>query len=168
MSMLASVGLAFGATAADLVVHRDLDQVTKVTVGTVPAECGVDYEAFGTWQAESSVSGALVNFWAEQLDAAGNVLKLREGNTYWENVNAVGFPREVKIVFTSEPATRQVRFGFSAGGNPVSFRPLSWKLRPKDRSPLFPGNYDPEDPPPPDRAAALAEMAKIPPATATI
>ena len=132
-----------------------------------PVRGGEKLVAEGGYVAESFTPGAMISLAAVELDASGKVLAVHNSRSA-QNVFACGFRHETKFPFTVGENAAKVRLEIAAAGNPVSFVPLPAYLRRPSKAPLYGGIYDKEDPMPGDRAAALAGMAKIPPATGEV
>lgn len=170
--MLATLICLLGATLSGAIPARiaytAMPEAESTEIARVSVRGGVKYVAEGGYEARSFAFGALVEMSVEELDAEANVVALHESTARDHGVTAIGYPRRFRVTFTASPRTTSVRLSLVAAGNPVTFDPLPCSVQEAKEEKLFPGVYDPEDPPPADRAATLAEMAKIPPATAEI
>lgn len=142
--------------------------VTTATLGTYPVRGDVAYDVRSGYVAESLTEGAVIALAADELDAIGNVLAAHESSPWGQAVCAVGFRHPLRLSFRTKPDATAVRVKIHAAGNPVTFTPMPAFVRPMSRAPLYAGIYDKEDPMPDDRAAALASLARVPPATAMV
>jgi len=161
-------GCGVAVAALDKVVYREFPETRSTEVAACAVTGGVSYVVEGGYQAESFSFGALIGLRADLLDAGGRILSVRESSVRDQRVTAIGCPRKLSVRFAAETNAASVRVCLVAAGNPVTFSPLPCSVCVDVKEPLFPGVYDPEDPPPPDRAKALAELAAVPPATVRI
>ena len=138
-----------------------------VSLGVHPVKGGGAYVAKGGYMAEDFAFGAGIALVAVEMDASGRDVARHETPRQRRQVQATGFRHELNVPFTAKPETCAVRIEIAAAGGPVTFTPLQAYVRAQSAAPLYGGIYDKEDPPPADRAKALAEMAAIrPPAVA--
>lgn len=142
-------------------------EAERVQLVTYPVIGGRRYVAEGGYVAERFVPGSLIALSAIEVDVSGKVIARHEQGAS-QVVTASGFRHKVAIPFTAHTNAVAVTVEISVAGNPVTFTPLQAYVRTASQSPLYGGIYDMEDPQPLDRAAALAEMARIAPATAKV
>jgi len=147
-------------------VYAGAPEARTWSLATFPAPDAGEFVAEGGYLAEAFEPGAVIALSAEVLDAQGKVLVQVDSSR--QKVGAVGFSHRIRVPVSVPAGGVRVRLTMSAAANPVTFRPLPCRLERAPDGPLFRGKYDPEDPSPPDRVAALAELAKVPPATAVI
>ncbi len=149
------------------VSYTAFPEAERVELVTCPVVGGRRYVAEGGYVAERFVPGALIALSAIELDGSGKVVE-RHDQGASQIVTASGFRHKIAIPFTAHTNAAAVKVEISVAGNPVTFTPLQAYVRAASQAPLYGGIYDKEDPPPQDRAAALAEMAKIAPSTAKV
>jgi len=170
MSVLLLLALtAFGAVAEPRtqerrIVYSDPPEALVTSLGVLPIEGGKGCEVHGGYVVESFEAGALIVLQALVEDANGKVLARHVSSP--QQVWARGYEHRIRLPFVPPEDACRVRLEMACAANDVTFRALAAEVRPP--RPGRDGLYDSEDPPPTDRAAALAEMAKIPPATARI
>ena len=150
------------------VVSDASHDVTTVVLGTYPVRGDASYTVSGGYVAERFMEGAVMAMSAEELDATGRVLAFHGSSPWAQLVCATGYPHPIRMPVKTAKGAVSLRVRIHASGNPVTFTPMPVFVRPASKAPPYRGIYDKEDPLPADRAAALAELAKIPPATAAI
>ena len=169
LSFLLLVTFALIANGSpEWIVYTACPEPQATDIGTYPVKGGGRYAVDGGYVAESFAFGALVTLRAFVLDGSGGVLATHEASPRSQGVWAVGYPHRLSFSFAVPENASAVRVALVAAANPVTFSALPCSVKAEEKKPLFPGVYDKEDPPPADRAKALAELAKIPPATAEI
>ena len=160
---------AFGAfagpqTQEKRIVYSNPPEALVTPLGVLPVEGGRGCEVHGGYVVESFEPGTLIVLQAKLEDANGKVLAQHASSP--QQVWARGYEHRIRLPFVPPKEACRVRLEMACAANLVTFRALPAEVCPPKRP--FDGLRDPEDPPPPDRAAALAEMAKIPPATVRI
>ena len=166
---LLSILAAFGAIAGPRtqerrIVYANPPEALVTPLGALPLEGGKVCEVHGGYVVESFEPGALISLQVLVEDASGSVLARHVSSP--QEVWARGFEHRLRVPFIAPKDACRVRLEMACAANPVTFRALPVEVRPP--RPSFGGLYDPEDPPPENRAKALAEMARIRPATARI
>lgn len=143
-------------------------EVTTAELGVYPVRGDVSYTVSGGYVASKLTEGAVIAMSAEELDSDGKVLASHGSSAWGQLVCATGYRHPIRIPLKTAKAAASLRVKIHASGNPVTFMPLPVFVRPASKAPPYRGIYDKEDPLPADREAALAALAKVPPATATI
>ncbi|MBQ2630325.1 MAG: hypothetical protein IJG13_11670 [Kiritimatiellae bacterium] len=162
--LVAFVSIAGPRTQGRRIVYSDPPEALITPLGGLPLEGGKACEVHGGYVVESFEPGTLISLQALVEDASGSVLARHASSP--QQVWARGFEHLLRIPFVAPTNACRVRLEMACAANPVTFRAMPVEVRPP--RPSFEGRYDPEDPPPENRAKAIEEMAKIPPATARI
>ena len=152
------------STKGRRIVYSNPPEALVTPLGVLPIQGGKGCEIQSGYIVESFEPGCVISLQVLVEDAQGTVLA-RHASSH-QQVWARGFEHRLRIPFLPSKDAVRVRLEVAAAANPVVFRMQPARIAPP--RPEFAGLHDPEDPPPADRAAALAEMAAIPPATARI
>ena len=133
-----------------------------------PVEANVSYDSMLKVRIDSAVPGALLTGEIIQLDKNDRPIVRNAADQFMQGVTCAGMEKMFPIVFQTSAQTAKVRMELTAGGNPLRFTVLEWKLEKSRKKERFKGIYDAFDPQPREREKILESMKKIPPATAFV
>ena len=142
------------------------EAVMKVPFKAKPVEPDHTYCCSLRIFVHSFMPGALIGVEVAQYDASGMEIARAADGYGRQPVTASGMERDVRWNFRTHPQAASAKVFVYYGGNPVDFTVKGWELTEVEAP--FPGVYDPKDPDPADRAAALEAMKAIPPAKAEV